>query len=56
MNSAKKEGYAFQVSRENLIRFNKLSAEERLNWLEEANKFIADFVPEEKLKNLLIKP
>lgn len=45
----KKRDYAFRISKESLIAFSKLSAEEKLNWLEEANKFIEDLVPEEKL-------
>jgi len=48
-DSQKKNGaFAFRLSKEKLEEFRGLSAEEKLNWLEDANKFVADFVPEEK--------
>jgi len=46
----RKSAFAFRLSREKLTAFRGLSAEEKLDWLEEANKFVADFVPEEKLR------
>lgn len=45
-----KGAFAFHLSKEKLMEFRKLSAKEKLDWLEEANKFVADFVPEAKLK------
>lgn len=47
---ATNKGFVFRVSRENLVRFSGLSAEEKLDWLEEANRFVSDFVPEEKIE------
>lgn len=44
----KKSAFAFRLSKETLAKFSGLSAEDKLNWLEEANKFVADFVPEER--------
>lgn len=44
----KKSAFAFRLSKEKLEAFRGLSAEEKLNWLDDANKFVADFVPEEK--------
>lgn len=46
----KKKAFAFRLSKEKIREFRKLSAEEKLDWLEEANKFVADFVPEEKIR------
>ncbi|HAK88497.1 MAG: hypothetical protein A2077_01975 [Nitrospirae bacterium GWC2_46_6] len=46
----KKDAFAFRVSKEKIKEFSKLSAEEKLNWLEEANNFVATAVPDEKLK------
>lgn len=42
--------FAFRVSKEKIKEFAKLSAEEKLNWLEDANNFVVAAVPEEKLK------
>ncbi len=42
--------FAFRVSKEKIKEFSKLSAEEKLNWLEDANNFVAAAVPAEKLK------
>lgn len=42
--------FAFRVSKEKIKEFAKLSAEEKLNWLEDANNFVAAAVPDEKLK------
>jgi hypothetical protein len=50
IKAIKKTNYAFRVSREYLIAFSRLSAEEKLAWLEEVNRFINDFVPKEKLE------
>lgn len=45
-----KNSFAFRVSKEKIKEFAKFSAEEKLNWLQDANKFVAAAVPEEKLK------
>ena len=45
-----KNAFAFRLSKEKLEKFRGLSAEDKLNWLEEANRFVADFVPDEKLR------
>lgn len=44
----KKSAFAFRLSKEKIRAFRSFSAEEKLDWLEEANKFVTDFVPEEK--------
>jgi len=44
----KKSAFVFRLSKEKLRQFRGFSAEEKLNWLEEANKFVEDFVPEGK--------
>jgi len=45
----KKEAFAFRLSKEKLREFRCYSAEDKLDWLEEANKFVVNFVPEKKL-------
>lgn len=42
--------FAFRLSKEKLRELHGFSAEDKLDWLEEANRFVADFVPEEKLR------
>ncbi len=49
-SQGKRNTFAFRLSREKIRVFRGSSAEEKLDWLEEANKFVAEFVPEEKLK------
>ena len=46
----KKKPFAFRPSREALRQFKDVSSEEKLNWLEEANRFVNDFVPPQKLE------
>jgi hypothetical protein len=46
----KTSAFAFRLSKEKIKAFRRASAEEKLEWLEEANKFVAEFVPEEKLR------
>lgn len=41
--------YAFRPSIEQLRELKDLSPKEKLDWLEEANQFVAAFVPPEKL-------
>jgi hypothetical protein len=48
--AAKKKPFAFRLSQEALMQFKDVSPEEKLNWLEEANRFVNDFVPPEKLE------
>lgn len=44
----KKVLYSHRLSKEKLIEFLGFSAEAKLEWLEEANKFVNEFVPPEK--------
>ncbi|MHB8845597.1 MAG: hypothetical protein ACYC7L_12735 [Nitrospirota bacterium] len=46
----KKRPFAFRPSREALKQFKDASPEAKLNWLEEANKFVNDFVSPSKLE------
>jgi hypothetical protein len=45
-----KKPFAFRPSTETLKAFRSASAEAKLNWLEDANKFVRDFVPAKKLE------
>jgi hypothetical protein len=45
-----KKPFAFRPSTETLKAFRIASAEAKLNWLEDANRFVRDFVPAEKLE------
>ena len=45
-----KRAVSFYLSKETRKELRKFSAKEKLDWLEEANEFVADFVPEAKLK------
>lgn len=42
--------FAFRPSLEALKQFKSATPEQKLNWLEEANRFVHDFVPPQKLK------
>ena len=42
--------FAFHPSQETLKQFKNASPEEKLNWLEEANQFVHDFVSPQKLE------
>lgn len=44
----KKALYSHRLSKEKLREFLGFSAEAKLEWLEEANKFVNEFVPPEK--------
>lgn len=46
----KKKPFAFRLSQEALDQFKDASPEAKLNWLEEANQFVNDFVSPEKLE------
>ena len=46
----KNKPFAFRPSPETLRQFKDASPEAKLNWLEEANRFVNDFVPREKLE------
>ncbi len=50
MDQRQKKPFAFHLSPEALKQFKDASAEAKLNWLEEANRFVNDFVPREKLE------
>jgi hypothetical protein len=41
--------FVFRPSPDTLMAFKDASAEDKLNWLEEANQFVNDFVSPEKL-------
>ena len=45
-----KKPFVFRPSDEALKAFRNTTAEERLTWLEEASRFVADFVPPQKLE------
>lgn len=45
-----KKPFVFRPSPESLEQFKNASAEDKLNWLEEANRFVNDFVSPEKLE------
>jgi len=46
----KKKPFAFRPSPDSLYQFKDTSSEAKLNWLEEANRFVNDFVSPEKLE------
>jgi hypothetical protein len=45
----KRKQFAFRPSKQALSKFKDASPEAKLNWLEEANRFVNDFVPSQKL-------
>jgi hypothetical protein len=45
-----KKPFVFRPSQEALRQFKDASPEAKLNWLEEANCFVNDFVPPQKLE------
>ena len=45
-----KRPFVFRPSREALRQFKDVSPEAKLDWLEEANKFVHDFVSPSKLE------
>ena len=47
---ARKKPFVFRPSPETLKQFKDAPPEAKLNWLEEANMFVNDFVPAEKLE------
>ncbi len=46
----KKKPFVFRLSTETLRQFKDAPPEAKLNWLEEANRFVNDFVPPQKLE------
>ena len=46
----KKRPFVFRPSQEALGQFKDASPEAKLNWLEEANRFVNEFVTPEKLE------
>lgn len=46
----RKKPFAFRPSREALRQFKDASPEAKLNWLEEANRFVSDYVSPRKLE------
>ncbi len=45
----RKKPFVFRPSQESLRQFKDASPEAKLNWLEEANRFVNDFVSPQKL-------
>ncbi len=50
MNEKTQKPFVFRPSPESLRQFRNVSAEAKLNWLEDAARFVRDFVPKEKLE------
>ena len=50
MSPKAQKPFVFRPSPESLKHFRDASAEAKLNWLEEAARFVRDFVPPEKLE------
>ncbi len=48
MTQPQKKPFAFRPSLEALRQFKDASAEAKLNWLEEANRFVNEFVTPQK--------
>ncbi|MEK6744075.1 MAG: hypothetical protein AABZ15_10705 [Nitrospirota bacterium] len=46
----RKKPFSYRPSQEALKQFKDASPEAKLNWLEEANQFVNDFVSPEKLE------
>jgi hypothetical protein len=46
----RKAHFSFRLSKEKLKEFQGISAEAKLQWLEEANRFVNEFVSPEKLR------
>lgn len=46
----RKKPFAFRPSPETIQQFKDASPEAKLNWLEETNEFVNDFVPPSKLE------
>ena len=47
---SRKKPFVFRPSQETLKQFKDASPEAKLNWLEEANRFVNDFVSRKKLE------
>lgn len=45
-DSETRKGYTYYVTDEQIERYRRLTPEQKLNWLEEANAFINKFLPE----------
>lgn len=46
MSDTPEKGYTYYVTDEQIERYRRLTPEQKLNWLEEANAFINKFLPE----------
>jgi hypothetical protein len=46
----RKKPFVFRLSQETLKQFKDASPEAKLNWLEEANRFVNEFVSPQKLE------
>ena len=49
-DKAREIPFVFRPSPETLRQFRDVSPEAKLNWLEEANRFVNEFVPQDKLE------
>ena len=54
MKKPGRKGYSYSYPVEKLVKFARLSAEEKLEWLEEILTFLKDFMPRDR-KNLFEK-
>lgn len=46
MSDTPEKGYTYYVTDDQIARYRRLTPEQKLNWLEEANAFINKFLPE----------
>jgi predicted transcriptional regulator len=45
MTNSKKKGFSYVYSREKAEEYQKLSIEQRLEWLEKMSRFLSNFMP-----------
>lgn len=50
MSESPEKGYTYYVTDEQIERYRRLTPEQKLNWLEEANGFTNKFLPERSRK------
>lgn len=46
MSDTPEKGYTYYVTDDQIARYRRLTPEQKLDWLEEANAFINKFLPE----------
>jgi hypothetical protein len=56
-NSESEKGYSYHLTDEAILKYMQWSVETRLTWLEEANRFLFEALPEEtkKIREQLLK-